>query len=165
MQYSVTNSTVKRELSASRRCQLPLDSPDCSLELTYIHTHPRNFTQPRFQGWNPILLCRCLGSVYSSPICVYFRPLTLLQTLAQQSRDNVWRSISRGSAYRLVNGAVIGSLLTTIIAFVGGKNRPFFLTHLKGCGFPNGGLYEIFRKISGQSYRQSRPIAFGSHSS
>ncbi len=108
MQYSVTNSTVKRRFFASRWCQLPLDSPDCSIELTCIHTHLRSFTQGRIQPWNPLLLCRCLGSVCSSLICVYFRPLTLLQT---------WRrSIHKGSAYRLVNGAVMSSLLTLIIA-------------------------------------------------
>ncbi len=91
----------------SWRCQLPLDSRDYSVELTCTHTHLRSFTQSRLQLWNPLLLCCCLGSVYSSPACVYFRPLTLLQT---------WRrSISRGSAYRLVNGALAGSLLTLII--------------------------------------------------
>ncbi len=116
MQYSVTNSTVKRRFLASRWCQLPLDSPDCSIELTCIHTHLRSFTQGRIQPWNPLLLCCCLGSVYSSPICVYFRPLTLLQTLSKLCFANVRRSIHKGSAYRLINGAVIGSLLILIIA-------------------------------------------------
>ena len=108
MQYSVANSTVKRRFSASRWCQLPLDSPDCSIELTCIHTHLRSFTQSRIQPWNPLLLCCCLGSVCSSLVYVCFRPLTVLQTQR--------RSISRASAYRLVNGAVTSSLLIVIIA-------------------------------------------------
>ncbi len=107
MQYSVTHSIARRELSASWWCQLPLDSPlFLALSLPF-NTHPRSFTQDRFQSRNLLLLCCCLGSVYSSLVCVYFRPLTLLQTL--------WRSISRGSAYRLINGAVTSSLLTVII--------------------------------------------------
>ncbi|MFB2922694.1 hypothetical protein [Aerosakkonema funiforme] len=72
-----------------------------------MYTQPRSFTQSRIQGWNPLVLCRCPGSVCRSPICVYFRPLTLLQTLL--------RSISHKSAYRLANGAGIASLLTVII--------------------------------------------------
>jgi hypothetical protein len=108
MQHGIPISTVKREISASRWCQLPLDSPSFLIELTYIYTHLRSFTQSRFKLWNPLLLFRYLGAVCSSPIYVYFRPLTLLQTLR--------RSISRPSAYRLVNGAVIGSLLLVILA-------------------------------------------------
>ena len=109
MQHSIPIPTVRREFSASRRCQLPLDSPSFLIELAYIYTHPRSFTQSRIKDWNPLLLLRCLGSFCSSPICVYFRPLTLLQTLR--------RSILRGSVFRLVNGTVIGSLLTIIIPF------------------------------------------------
>jgi hypothetical protein len=60
--HSLTNSTVRRELSASV-CQLPLNSLRNLLELTYIHTHLRSFTQSRFHLWNPLLLCCCLGSV------------------------------------------------------------------------------------------------------
>ncbi len=63
MRYNVTSSIARREFSASWRCQLPLDSPDGSIELTYIHAHPRSFTQSRIQDWNLILLFRCIGSV------------------------------------------------------------------------------------------------------
>lgn len=129
MQYNVTNLIVRRELSASRWCQLPLDSPDYSIELTYIYTHPRSFTQGRFQPWNPLLLCCCLGSVYRSPVCVCFRPLTLLQTLR--------RSISRGSAYRLANGTVTSSLLTAIIrVYRRLKPLPCVPLHSKEMEFP-----------------------------
>lgn len=57
MQYSVTNPAVRRELSASRRYQLPLPCPAWLPFRLLLTKHRKRFSRDRFESRNHLLLC------------------------------------------------------------------------------------------------------------